>query len=52
MDRGSNPYTSNAGAPPRYLAGRRAEVDDFRTLLRRFDRFMRRYMTLERVPPA
>lgn len=38
MDRATNPYTPNAGAPPRYLAGRRAEVDDFRTLLRRLRR--------------
>ncbi|HEX7291968.1 MAG TPA: ATP-binding protein [Conexibacter sp.] len=35
MDRSRNPYTPNAGAPPRYLAGRRAEVEDFRVLLRR-----------------
>lgn len=35
MDRAQNPYTPNAGAPPRYLAGRRAEVDDFRILLKR-----------------
>lgn len=35
MDRATNPCTPNAGAPPRYLAGRRAEVEDFRTLLRR-----------------
>lgn len=35
MDRARNPYTPNAGAPPRYLAGRRAEVDDFRVLLKR-----------------
>lgn len=38
MDRAANPYTPNAGAPPRYLAGRRTEVDDFRTLLRRLGR--------------
>lgn len=38
MDRASNPYTPNAGAPPKYLAGRRAEVDDFRVLLRRLGR--------------
>ncbi|RBY74866.1 hypothetical protein DQ238_20780 [Geodermatophilus sp. TF02-6] len=38
MERSSNPYTPNAGAPPRYLAGRRTEVDDFRTLLRRLAR--------------
>lgn len=35
MDRASNPYTPNAGAPPRYLAGRRAEVEEFRVLLKR-----------------
>lgn len=35
MDRARNPYTPNAGAPPRYLAGRRSEVDDFRVLLKR-----------------
>ena len=35
MDRARNPYTPNAGAPPRYLAGRRTEVEDFRVLLRR-----------------
>lgn len=35
MDRARNPYTPNAGAPPRYLAGRRAEVEDFRLLLQR-----------------
>ncbi|WP_299039466.1 ATP-binding protein [uncultured Pseudokineococcus sp.] len=38
MDRATNPYTPNAGAPPRYLAGRRAEVEDFRVLLRRLSR--------------
>lgn len=38
MDRANNPYTPNAGAPPRFLAGRRAEVDDFRTLLQRLGR--------------
>lgn len=38
MDRATNPYTPNAGAPPRFLAGRRTEVDDFRTLLRRLGR--------------
>lgn len=38
MDRGVNPYTPNAGAPPRYLAGRRAQVDDFRVLLQRLHR--------------
>jgi hypothetical protein len=35
MDRARNPYTPNAGAPPRFLAGRRAEVEDFRVLLKR-----------------
>jgi hypothetical protein len=35
MDRARNPYTPNAGAPPRYLAGRRTEVEDFRLLLKR-----------------
>lgn len=35
MDRARNPYTPNAGAPPRYLAGRTTEVEDFRILLRR-----------------
>lgn len=35
MDRARNPYTPNAGAPPRFLAGRQAEVEDFRVLLRR-----------------
>lgn len=38
MDRSRNPYTPNAGAPPRHLAGRRAEVDDFRVLLQRLQR--------------
>ena len=38
MDRARNPYTPNAGAPPRYLAGRHAEVEDFRTLLYRLQR--------------
>jgi hypothetical protein len=38
VDRAVNPYTPNAGAPPRFLAGRRTEVDDFRTLLRRLGR--------------
>jgi hypothetical protein len=38
VDRATNPYTPNAGAPPRYLAGRRTEVEDFRTLLRRLGR--------------
>ena len=38
MDRATNPYTPNAGAPPRYLAGRRAEVDEFRILLQRLAR--------------
>ncbi|GAA1731600.1 ATP-binding protein [Isoptericola hypogeus] len=35
MDRARNPYTPNAGAPPRYFAGRAAEVEDFRVLLKR-----------------
>lgn len=35
MDQARNPYTPNAGAPPRYLAGRRTETDDFRMLLKR-----------------
>jgi Cdc6-like AAA superfamily ATPase len=30
-----NPYTPNAGAEPRYLAGREHELDAFRVLLRR-----------------
>lgn len=38
MDRSRNPYTPNAGAPPKYLAGRHTEVDDFRTLLQRLQR--------------
>lgn len=38
MERANNPYTPNAGAPPRYLAGRRAEVEDFRVLLKRLAR--------------
>jgi hypothetical protein len=38
MDRARNPYTPNAGAPPRYFAGRATEVDDFRILLRRLAR--------------
>jgi len=38
MDRARNPYTPNAGAPPRFLAGRRAEVEDFRILLQRLSR--------------
>jgi hypothetical protein len=38
MDRASNPYTPNAGASPRYLAGRRAEVEEFRVLLTRLGR--------------
>ena len=33
MDRLRNPYTPNAGAPPRFLAGRGEEVEDFRALL-------------------
>ena len=35
MDRARNPYTPNAGAPPRYFAGRASEIEDFRVLLRR-----------------
>ena len=35
MDRARNPYTPNAGAPPRYFAGRATEVEDFRVLLKR-----------------
>ena len=35
MDRARNPYTPNAGAPPRFLAGRAQETEDFRVLLRR-----------------
>lgn len=38
MDRRTNPYTPNAGAPPRFLAGRRTEVADFRVLLQRLTR--------------
>lgn len=38
MERADNPYTPNAGAPPRYLAGRRSEVEDFRVLLKRLGR--------------
>lgn len=38
MDRSRNPYTPNAGAPPKYLAGRHAEVEDFRVLLQRLQR--------------
>jgi hypothetical protein len=30
-----NPYTPNAGAEPRYLAGRESELESFRVLLRR-----------------
>jgi Cdc6-like AAA superfamily ATPase len=30
-----NPYTPNAGAAPRYLAGREHELEAFRVLLRR-----------------
>lgn len=33
-----NPYTPNAGAEPRYLAGREAELESFRILLRRMKR--------------
>lgn len=35
MDRSRNPYTPNAGAPPKFFAGRATEVDDFRVLLQR-----------------
>ena len=35
MERLFNPYTPNAGAPPRFLAGRGAELEDFRILLKR-----------------
>ncbi len=35
MDESLNPYTPNAGAPPRYLAGRVDEIGGFQTLLRR-----------------
>ena len=35
MDRARNPYTPNAGAPPRFLAGRTQEIEDFRILLQR-----------------
>ena len=38
MDSLRNPYTPNAGAPPRFLAGRGTEVEDFRTLLIRLGR--------------
>ena len=38
MDPLRNPYTPNAGAPPRFLAGRGTEVEDFRTLLVRLGR--------------
>ncbi|MDX6370874.1 MAG: hypothetical protein QOG93_2376 [Gaiellaceae bacterium] len=38
MDRSTNPYTPNAGAPPRFLAGRRSQVEDFRVLLKRLGR--------------
>ncbi|MGY1710711.1 ATP-binding protein [Geodermatophilus sp. SYSU D00758] len=38
MDRGSDPYTPDAGAPPRFPVGRRTEVDDFRVLLQRLAR--------------
>ena len=33
-----NPYTPNAGAEPRYLAGREAELESFRVLLRRMQK--------------
>jgi len=35
MDRATNPYTPNAGAPPPFLAGRGMELEEFRLLLRR-----------------
>jgi hypothetical protein len=35
VDRAINPYTPNAGAPPRFLAGRREQIEDFRVLLQR-----------------
>lgn len=35
MQAEDNPYTPNAGAEPRYLAGRESELDSFRVLLRR-----------------
>lgn len=35
MDRARSPYTPNAGAPPKYLAGRANELEDFRVLLKR-----------------
>lgn len=35
MDRSRNPYTPNAGAPPKFFAGRSTEVEDFRVLIRR-----------------
>jgi len=38
LDRARNPYTPNAGAPPRFLAGRGNEVEDFRILLQRLSR--------------
>ena len=38
MKRARNPYTPNAGASPRHLAGRHAEVEDFRILLQRLSR--------------
>ena len=37
-DRARNPYTPNAGAPPRFFAGRATEVEDFRILLQRLAR--------------
>lgn len=38
MDRTTNPYTPNAGAQPRFFAGRGKEVEDFRVLLARLQR--------------
>jgi hypothetical protein len=35
VDRATNPYTPNAGAPPPFLAGREEEIEDFRFLLGR-----------------
>jgi len=35
MEKATNPYTPNAGAPPPYLAGRAMELEEFRLLLKR-----------------
>ena len=35
MDEARNPYTPNAGSPPRFLAGRHEELEGFRILLQR-----------------